>query len=273
MGRLVFVDVDGTLLDGYQRVPDSARRALATAVAGGHRLLLATGRSLPEIYPRLWELGFSGLLGGGGGYGRIGETVLFDVRVPADVIASTTDYLRGIGAAWVWQGPEGIHPSTSFMQGFTGGSGDAAGAPGDWDEYARTVAPHLHTSVPTTSAKCTFVVPPGGPSLEEVARRVAGHFTLIPGSVDSGVGTTGELIPVGVDKGVGLVRVAEALGVPLADTVALGDSDNDLEMLRVAGVGVAMGGAAPHVRAAANLVTAPLEEDGLAKAFATLGLV
>ena len=272
MGRLVFIDVDGTLLDRYQRVPDSARQALAGAVAAGNTLLLATGRSLPEIYPRLWDLGFSGLLGGGGGYARIGEEVLFDVRVPADVIASTTDYLRGIGAAWVWQGPDGIHPSESFMRGFTGGADGSSGAPGDWGEYARTVAPHLHTDVPTTSAKCTFVVPPGGVPLEEVAHHVAGVFTLIPGSVDSGVGTTGELLPVGVDKGVGLTKVAGALGVPLADTVALGDSDNDLEMLRAAGVGVAMGGSAPQVLSAADLVTAPLEEDGLARAFDAVGL-
>lgn len=273
MGRLVFIDVDGTLLDRYQQVPDSAREALAGAVAAGNTLLLATGRSLPEIYPRLWDLGFTGLLGGGGGYARIGPDVLFDIRVGAEVIASTTDYLRGIGAAWVWQGPEGIHPSESFMRGFTGGSDAASGARGDWSEYARAVAPYLHTSVPTTSAKCTFVVPPGGVPLEEVAHHVAGAFTLIPGSVDSGVGTTGELVPVGVDKGTGLKRVAGALGVPVADTVALGDSDNDLEMLRTAGVGVAMGGSAPHVRSAADLVTAPLEEDGLARAFDSVGLL
>lgn len=273
MSRLVFIDVDGTLLDRSQRVPDSARDALERAVAAGNTLLLATGRSLPEIYPRLWELGFAGLLGGAGGYARIGVDVLFDIRIPADAIASTSDYLADVDAAWVWQGPNGLFPSESFMKGFTGGSDGRGGAPGDWSEYAREVAPFMHPGVPASSGKCTFVLPPGGVGLDEVAEHVAADFTLIPGSVDSGIGTTGELVPLGVDKGTGLVRVAEALGVPTSDTVALGDSDNDLEMLRVAGVGVAMGGAAPHVRAVADRVTARLEDDGLAKAFESLGLV
>ena len=66
------------------------------------------------------------------------------------------------------------------------------------------------------------------------------------------------------DKGRALLHLAERLGVPAADTVAFGDSSNDLTMLQAAGTGVAMGNASEEVRAACDAVTATNEEDGVA---------
>lgn len=63
-----------------------------------------------------------------------------------------------------------------------------------------------------------------------------------------------EMIPVGVSKANGLRLVAEHLGIELKNTVAIGDYDNDLEMLCTAGLGVAAGNAAENVKAAAELV-------------------
>ena len=70
----------------------------------------------------------------------------------------------------------------------------------------------------------------------------------------------------GVSKGAALTRLAADLGVPVAETLAIGDGVNDISMLRAAGLGVAMGHAAPHVRAAADAVTASNVEDGAARA-------
>ena len=70
----------------------------------------------------------------------------------------------------------------------------------------------------------------------------------------------------GVSKGAALVRLAADLGVSLAETMAIGDGVNDISMLRAAGLGVAMCHAAPHVRAAADVVTASNIEDGAARA-------
>lgn len=66
------------------------------------------------------------------------------------------------------------------------------------------------------------------------------------------------------------LRLARERGI--VTVIALGDSDNDLEMLRYAGVGVAMGNAAPHIRDAADRVTASCDEDGVAIAIEELCL-
>jgi hydroxymethylpyrimidine pyrophosphatase-like HAD family hydrolase len=73
-----------------------------------------------------------------------------------------------------------------------------------------------------------------------------------------------EISPAGVTKATGLADVAERLGIAAADVVAFGDMPNDLEMLRWAGHGVAMGNGHPALRAAADEVTASNAEDGLA---------
>ena len=68
------------------------------------------------------------------------------------------------------------------------------------------------------------------------------------------------------DKGRGLEKVCTLLGIPAEYTMALGDSGNDIAMLRRAGLGVAMGNAPDFVKEAAAVVTDRFDEDGAAKA-------
>ncbi|MDN5915073.1 MAG: Cof-type HAD-IIB family hydrolase [Pseudonocardia sp.] len=72
------------------------------------------------------------------------------------------------------------------------------------------------------------------------------------------------VVAAGVSKASGLARVSRRLGIDAADVLAVGDGDNDREMLRWAGHGVAMGQAPDTVRADADEVTAPVSDDGLA---------
>lgn len=72
-----------------------------------------------------------------------------------------------------------------------------------------------------------------------------------------------DLAPEGVSKASGLAQVAERLGVDRADVLAIGDGRNDLEMLRWAGRGVAMGQAIEEVKAAADDVTGTVYDDGV----------
>lgn len=74
-------------------------------------------------------------------------------------------------------------------------------------------------------------------------------------------------------KGEGLRFAAATMGVPLADTVAIGDSDNDLTMIEVAGVGIAMGNGEQCAKDAADWVADAVDASGLAHAFERLGVV
>ena len=73
-----------------------------------------------------------------------------------------------------------------------------------------------------------------------------------------------EIVPPGVNKGSGLARVAELLGIPREETVAIGDGENDIAMLRWAGLGIAMANAPDSVKAAADVIAPHCDADGAA---------
>lgn len=81
-----------------------------------------------------------------------------------------------------------------------------------------------------------------------------------------------ELVPKGIDKAQSLLRLLAKINLTPADLIAFGDGYNDLSMLKLAGVGVAMANAAPEVRADADYVTLSNEEDGVAEALLHFGM-
>ncbi len=270
--RAAFIDIDGTLLDASQHVPTSAEEACHAAVSAGHLLFLCTGRSLPEIYPWLWDLGFSGIVASGGGYARLGEDVLLDQRITGDVLRETSDQFDAWGAEFVWQGPDALYPSAGFFDNFA----QRHARMGDWSAYTARILPFVRRSLPTSTSKCTFVLPPDSPiGIEGVSERFRGVFHVIPGSFSPGTGIAGEMVPEGVSKAVGLHTIVEALtrrGTPVV-SVAIGDSANDREMIDEADLGIAMGNGRDAVKRIADWVSAPLDRDGLALAFAHAGLI
>ena len=79
-----------------------------------------------------------------------------------------------------------------------------------------------------------------------------------------------ELVPLGVNKGNALARLLDVLGMTPQDLIAIGDNYNDLEMIELAGTGVAMGNAPEDIQRRADFVTRSNAEDGVAYALEQL---
>ncbi len=97
-----------------------------------------------------------------------------------------------------------------------------------------------------------------GPLIAELGALFAGRMRFVrsyPRFVEG--------IPSNVSKGHALARLAEHLGVSLEETIGIGDNDNDLELVERAGLGVAMGNASPAVKAAADYIAPPVDEEGV----------
>ena len=75
-----------------------------------------------------------------------------------------------------------------------------------------------------------------------------------------------ELLPPGASKGAALRALLRDLGIDPQHVLAIGDGENDVEMIQMVGVGVAVGNAEPHLKAAANHVVATNDADGVAEA-------
>ena len=99
-------------------------------------------------------------------------------------------------------------------------------------------------------------------SLEATLRALEG----LPLQLAKGESITVEVTPRGVTKALGLTWLSDHLGIGLEETIVVGDGDNDMGVLRAAGLAVAMGNAIPEIRAAADAVTDDCDHDGVAKA-------
>ena len=274
MHKFAFLDLDGTIIDHNQVISPKVKDAITTATANGHKVFIATGRSYPELYPFLFSLPFSGLITANGAYVELGDEVLHDHSLDQAAITEWTDYFRRSGATWIWQGKDHFYPSETFLDFFRlSGKSDRA-ATGDWSAYLEQITPYLASGIPTSAGKCMFYLSPETPSSFEEAHRLFGdRYMVIPGSVDVRVGEVVELGVKGVNKGSAMREVLHHFGTGSAQALAIGDSANDYEMVREAGIGVCLAGGAEELSKIADWVAPPIEEDGVASAFARFGLL
>ena len=266
----VFVDVDGTLCDSRQRVPDSAASALAQARENGHRLFICTGRSVPEVYPRFIDLGFEGIVGGAGGYVAVGETVLLDERMPAEHVRVLTALWEDLDAFYVWQGPDQMGPSEGYLDFFVPRAGIS---PEDWIEYATSITPFIVDIESGSFTKVTAYVPPENASVERVNAALPPGYRAIIGSVGAAGYVPFEVLPTHLSKAVGIEAVCEHIGIPLSRSVAIGDSNNDVEAVARAAVGISIGNGCEALVTVADIVAPVVADDGLAWALAAAGLI
>ena len=101
MSRIIFLDVDGTLVDYEGRAPASAVEAIRRARAAGHRVYLSTGRSRAEVYDELWDIGLDGLIGANGGYVEDAGEVVLHQHLSAEHCRRVVDWLQSRGATQV----------------------------------------------------------------------------------------------------------------------------------------------------------------------------
>ncbi|MFZ7132352.1 MAG: Cof-type HAD-IIB family hydrolase [Eubacteriales bacterium] len=96
--------------------------------------------------------------------------------------------------------------------------------------------------------------------VEEVKKKYPGVY------VECGAKGHIEIYPIGTNKGLALTKLASQLKINMRNVMAIGDGENDISMLKVAGLGIAMGNAVTNVKSHANYVTKTVDEDGVAYA-------
>ena len=260
--RGIVLDVDGTLLDPGHRIAPATAAAVGRARAAGLHVLLASGRSARAMVDVLAELGLDG------------PAIAFNGAL---TFRLEDGGIRALAEAPMAPGPAAAALSLARARGievgwFTrDGWRVAAVGPGVVEEEALTgEAPLLDPGLPGGAPAphklmCIAPTADGTPALHALRERlppgVSGQFSH-PRYL--------ELIAPGVDKA-GAVRAwCAAAGLCPAQLAAIGDAENDIAMLRDAGVGIAMGNATPAVIAAADRVTAANDRDGVAQAIDAL---
>lgn len=257
--KMIAMDLDGTLLDEEKNIAPEDAAAVKDAVAAGYFVTLATGRMYRSALPYARELGITRPLVVYNGAlirdPRIGDT-LGAWPLPLEVAQPLLDDCLGRGI---------------YIQAYVD---DHLWVPRDCEEArfyshfsrvpyeVKTEEIHHLSQAPHKLLVISDQVKTLRPELEE---KYAGKIKI----VSSSKGFL-EVTAPATNKWHALQALAAREGIKGEEILCVGDSDNDLDMITHAGLGVAMGNASDPVRQAARVVTAPNTRNGVARILRTV---
>jgi hydroxymethylpyrimidine pyrophosphatase-like HAD family hydrolase len=265
--RAIFLDVDGTIIDHSERLAPSVIAAVRGARAQGHLVFLCTGRARAEISTRITDIGFDGAITAGGGYAEFRDQLIAEHAMPPELLSDAVGFFERERIEYILQAFDAVYPSVGLTDRLRHLIGEELG---DWGLTSSSVPPDLG-SIPSI-AKLTFFGE-GPTTFARVRDALAPGLHVLTGTMPYLGETGGEVSPPGMNKGVAIAEILAAVGLSPDDAVAIGDSANDIEMLTLVGLGIAMGNADGTVKAVADEVTTAVDDDGVWNAFVRHGLV
>lgn len=258
--QAIFCDIDGTLYDhssGKSVFPQSAKDALRAAQEKGIKVFVATGRYPDMLFALKKEFPFDGFVTVNGQYAFLNDgTVIRCASHDKDDIRKLVPIVREHNL---------IAQIIEEHETFPINDNERNESMYSW--MGKEVPPLYDVSRVDEHPVLQFIV---FLSMEE-GHKVLADLQHI--EITSAGGDILDVIPKTGGKEVGIGAVAEHFGFAQENIMTFGDGINDVRMLRWAGLGVAMGNAAPEAKKAADYVTTPVWEDGIANALKHFGVI
>ena len=261
--KLVVTDEDGTFLDlgGEDFSRDRFRAVFERMSAAGCRFAVATSNQSFQVAEIFGELAPSiSIIASNGAYaepqGKEAQVSAMSPAAVADVIAAHADHpeipLCAVcaGGAFVERGADADFVAEMTMYSHNMRHVDSLAEQGPTTDvlmyWSRVDEADLARAVELLDAAT-------GPAVSVVDSGFGGGFGYL------------DVVQPGVSKATGIRVLMDAFGIDASEVMAFGDAGNDAEMLRLAGVGVAMGNASDELKSIADLVCDPCEEQGVLK--------
>ena len=253
--KAVFFDIDGTLLIQGRQVVESTVEAIRKIRANGHLAFICSGRSrimIPQT-PVL-DMGFDGIVGACGTYGEYEGKEVFRYSLDKQQLEELISVFRKYHAMYILEGTEYIYYDEEMVNDFEE----------DWYlQYVNDTIPHNFLPVQNVERidACKASIHAKNTDPEEVYGKLRRNFEVL-----EHVFGVAEFVPKGFSKAKGIELMCEKLGIDRADTIAVGDSINDVDMLKYAGIGICMGNGSEPAKACADYITSDILDDGIYRA-------
>lgn len=271
--KVLFIDVDGTLVNYSNELPKSAIEAIGKARANGHKVYICTGRSEAEVYPYIWDIGLDGMIGGNGAYIKDGDTVIFDQCLSLEEETKIVDWLESRGLEFYLEATDGLFASKNFETRAQPTINEYSQRKGRGPTTIREVFPDMIFGANLYRGdvhKISFVLDSFQDHLDSKEA-----FPNTKAGTWGGAGQTalfGDLGIQDIDKAFAIDKLLSYIGANVEDTIAFGDAQVDISMFENCALSVAMGNGSKECKEAASFVTSDVDEDGLYKAFEKLNL-
>ena len=262
---LIAFDMDGTLLNSQKQITKDTLDMISLAEANGKAVCLSTGRCMPELNEHIPNIpGLRYIIGDSGTFVRDLKTEknIFSSPLPVEIASEILRRVRESGEDLMLH----IHSERSIVQ---------RSHVLNMADYNMGIYQKMFERVCFMPENIIdfFLSAPFAPNkvnlyCRETKQRERMHRLLSDLTLDFTYveGLALECTPVETSKGKGLLGLCDHLGIPIERSIAVGDADNDLEILSCAGLAVAMGNANDNVKALADVVVADNDHDGCAEA-------
>lgn len=276
MQRLLFFDIDGTLaMPGYPPAEDTVR-AIRAARAAGHRAFLCTGRGEHMVSDDIAGIGFDGGIYHAGGRAVLDGRVIYENHADPSMLEEVLPVIRENSIFYSIETTEGDFASAFDREALA--ETDLSGANTELVRMIETVFLSRENTLSNYRGQGIYKVFFFVRRLAdfEKIRDALGEKYLAVSFENLGsdmVLTACEVSRKDINKGKALEGVCAFLGADMKDTVAFGDSMNDMAMMKAAGLSVAMGNAEPRILEAADVVCESCMEAGIARQLERMGLV
>ena len=279
MSKIIFLDVDGTLIDYEAKLPASAAKAVDMARANGHKVYICTGCSKAEIEQRnLCEL--DGMIGGNGAYVEDHGHVVMHQGLSKEDVKHIVDWCNERHLGFYLEANSGMYCNDYMLEQ----------GPETMIKYAQGKGADL-TKAKETSKKFMdgFIHLQGEDLYRDDVNKISFILSRYQDHLDSQkefphliantwggkgeVALYGDLGPTGITKRHAIEVLLDYLGADQKDTISFGDAKIDLSMFECCDYNVAMGNGGKEIKEAADYITTDVNDDGLYNAFRYLNLI
>lgn len=260
---LIALDMDGTLLNSEKKISQATQVAIQEVFAAGKEVVLSTGRcvaELDEYFPQLPGIRYLICTSGALVYDLKQQREIYSQKIAPRTV------LQILQAGQLEECMEHLLTMDSIVQSDKVSSMERYNLAHHQPMFQRvaTKVPYLYAyylqnPIPVEKAVLHHATEEG----RERSRQRLKHLALE--LVDSEV-TSLECSARGVTKGMGLAKLCEYLKFPIEETIAVGDSDNDIDMLKRAGFSIAMGNAKENVKNICDVIVEDCDHDGCVRA-------
>ncbi|MBO6046169.1 MAG: Cof-type HAD-IIB family hydrolase [Erysipelotrichaceae bacterium] len=268
---IIFTDVDGTVISyGSVIPPDSEYVAFKKARENGHKIFFVTGRTLGHLEDPIASLGYDGIIGGNGGFIKIGDQYIFEKTMSADDCEAIVNYLYAHNMEFFVESVEGIHGSRDFKRV----GAEALKKYGHKSPVIMELYPYMdfptEWHIPRVT-KINYVLNSYQDYLD--VKAAFPNFKCLTWGGQGEAVLFGDIATEGIDKSVAIKKTLDYLGVDKSETIGFGDAEVDIPLFKACGTSVCVGNGREAARAAADYVTDAVEDDGIYNAFKHFGLI
>lgn len=279
--KIIFLDVDGTLINYETILPDSAAKAVNMARANGHKVYICTGCSKAEIEQRDFkDMKLDGMIGANGGYVEDNGNVVMHQSLTRDDVKAIVDWCNDRQIGFYLEANSGMYINDYYLdqgpkalaqyvlgKGATLEEAESFGVKA-MNQYIHLKGEDLYRE---DVNKISFVLRDYQDHLDSKV-----DFPDLIANTWGGKGEAalfGDLGPKGITKKHAIEVLLDYLGASVEDTISFGDAKIDLSMFECCKFNVAMGNGGPEIKAAADYITDDVDDDGLYNAFKYLKLI